>query len=75
MERLRLIPTPTAMDSRNSRNMTARRKEGAEWHGHEGMTLTDYVTLFPSSDCSRGLEGSHLDSSEPEAFGTSLFAR
>jgi hypothetical protein len=40
------IPTPTAGDSKGSRNMTARRKPGG--HAHTGMTLVDYVTIYPT---------------------------
>src|SRR5690606_27876516 len=42
------IPTPTVNDSRNGRNATAKRRPGARFS--PGMTLVDYVTLYPNSD-------------------------
>lgn len=40
------LPTPTVADSRNSRNATAGRKPGSK--AHSGVTLSDYVTLWPT---------------------------
>src|SRR5690606_30018132 len=49
------IPTPTVNDSRSGRNATAKRRPGARLS--PGMTLVDYVTLYPNSDQpSRGTE-------------------
>lgn len=50
------IPTPTVNDSRGGRNKTARRKNPASKH-HDGMTLVDYVTMFPTPRASDSTGG------------------
>jgi hypothetical protein len=40
------MPTPTAADSKGSRNATCRRQPGARFNA--GVTLTDFVTLYPT---------------------------
>ena len=40
------IPTPTAADSRESRNCTANNGQGST--GHTGTTLCDFVTMVPT---------------------------
>lgn len=42
-------PTATATDSKSSRNATVRNRKVA---GHSGVTLTDFVTLFPTPSAS-----------------------
>ena len=39
-------PTPTVGDSRNSRNCTANQGKGST--GNTGMTLCDYVVMYPT---------------------------
>lgn len=43
-------PTPTATDAKSSRNLTVRNRKVK---GHSGMTLTDFVTLFPTPTAAR----------------------
>lgn len=43
---LQPIPTPTVNDSRGGRNATARRT--TDGNHHSGMTLVDYVTIYPT---------------------------
>jgi DNA (cytosine-5)-methyltransferase 1 len=51
-----LLPTPTPMDSRASRNTTAKRTPGkVAWHA--GDTLTDAVTLLPAGDSTSSPSG------------------
>jgi len=51
-ERLRnfvkACPTPTVGDSKNARNSTATRQVLPPTGLHQGNTLVDYVTLFPT---------------------------
>lgn len=50
-------PTATATDSKSSRNATVKNRKS---DGHSGVTLTDFVTLFPTptaSDSKRGEKG------------------
>jgi hypothetical protein len=42
---LRGVPTPTLADSRNSRRATA---EKPEWKSNPGVTLCDYVVMWPT---------------------------
>lgn len=42
-----LVPTPTAMDSRNARNRTSGRSNPSSKH-HDGVTLCDFVTMWPT---------------------------
>jgi hypothetical protein len=41
------VPTPTAMDSRGSRNCTSGRSNPNSRH-HSGTTLCDFVVLYPT---------------------------
>jgi hypothetical protein len=50
-----LIPTPTAADSRNGANLTARRREGST--GNPGMTLVDFVRLWPTPRANENEQG------------------
>jgi len=45
------VPTPTATDSKGSRNATANRKKPSNSH-NSGTTLTDFVTLYPTPKAS-----------------------
>lgn len=44
------MPTPTVNDSRGGRNKTSRRS--IESNHHDGTTLTDFVTIFPTPSAS-----------------------
>ncbi len=46
---LRGVPTATATDAKSSRNLTVKNRNSI---GNPGMTLTDYVTLFPTPTAS-----------------------
>lgn len=39
-------PTTTATDAKQSRNLTVRNRQSS---GHSGMTLTDFITLYPTA--------------------------
>jgi hypothetical protein len=49
---LSLTPTPTAGDAKSAANATAGRSEGSEHHS--GVTLTDYVRLWPTPNVAGG---------------------
>ena len=51
------VPTPTATDSRGSRNATCRRQPGAVFNS--GMTLTDFVTMWPTPTAHNAKEGGY----------------
>ncbi|GAA2617202.1 hypothetical protein [Paractinoplanes durhamensis] len=69
--RNRLLPTPTAADSRSSANATAGRSTSAT--GHAGHTLTDTARLLPTPRATDGEKGcpgqrgSHGDLTLPSA--------
>jgi len=53
------VPTPTAGDAKASRDLTSGRSNPDSQH-HSGMTLTDFVTLWPTpkaTDADRGGRG------------------
>jgi len=59
------IPTPTAGDSKSSRNSTARRKTIPPTGIHAGNTLTDFVTMWPTPRASQsGPDFAKLDRSK-----------
>jgi hypothetical protein len=47
------VPTPTVGDSKSARNATAGRTNPESNH-HSGVTLTDYVTLWPTPNVPNG---------------------
>jgi hypothetical protein len=49
-----MIPTPTAGDSKNTRNSTAKRNKIPPTGIHAGDTLCDYVTIWPTPTASTG---------------------
>ena len=49
-------PTPTVNDSRSGRNRTANRLDLDDGH-HDGLTLTDAVTLWPTPEASDSTGG------------------
>jgi hypothetical protein len=54
-----LWPTPTAMDSEGSRNLTSGRQPGSRHHS--GTTLTDAVVLWPTPKATDGERGGRGD--------------
>jgi hypothetical protein len=58
-----LLPTATAMDSRGARNMTSGRKPNSKHH--DGMTLSDFVMLWPTPNASDSKGPNPLDRRPP----------
>lgn len=72
------IPTPTSMDSVGARNRTSGRSNPESKH-HDGMTLNDFVRLYPTPTArdyrsGKASEATHARNSRPlsEAVGGTL---
>ncbi len=65
-----LVPTPTAGDSRNSRNATANRTHlPPSGRVSATYTLSDYVTLFPTPKASDAIGGGRCYEKPPSRQG------